>query len=486
MPRKKSPKRSKSPKKSKRKKSFIGKRELQKSFKINLGASITVPVINHDFTKFAYGRDFPPEPFYSLGWKYNKTDKEKKKYQDWLDDKKAQKNRFSLVTGTKTNKWNNLKGHTARISSISLNYDGTRIVSSSDDGEIRVWDFDTGKCILTLKKYLSFHNIYKPVVFNHDGTKIASTSDCAILVWNVDKDSNQFGKCILKLGRKNNYVDLWTVDYDWDEKDMDPSIGHTGFVQSIKFSHDGKKIISRSTEVYDDNTLRVWNVDKNSKEYGKIIFTADAYGISGKPFAINHCGSKIVYVSIQINGKNYPRSTDNCREIIVQDINTGKIITLNAQAGDNQSVEFNHDGTKIISGSSIFNNTKRKVSVWDAYTGECIFEISQPFKNKIISSVGFNHDGTEIFAASFEPSLAGNVQIYGFKLPEKNKKESRKKKMLCVEQTTKKYTGRKSPPYKANECCGETKKGNDGLIYVSVANVKGVCRWVKQKSVEKK
>jgi hypothetical protein len=58
--------------------------------------------------------------------------------------------------------------------------------------------------------------------------------------------------------------------------------------------------------------------------------------------------------------------------------------------------------------------------------------------------------------------------------------------MSCVKQTTKKYTGRKSPPYKANECCGKTKKGNDGLMYVSVVNVKGVCRWVKKTSIKKK
>ena len=58
--------------------------------------------------------------------------------------------------------------------------------------------------------------------------------------------------------------------------------------------------------------------------------------------------------------------------------------------------------------------------------------------------------------------------------------------MSCVKQTTKKYTGRKSPPYKANEFGGKTKKGNDGLMYVSVVNVKGVYRWVKKTSIKKK
>ena len=62
--------------------------------------------------------------------------------------------------------------------------------------------------------------------------------------------------------------------------------------------------------------------------------------------------------------------------------------------------------------------------------------------------------------------------------------------MVCKEQTTKKYTSRKSPPYKANECCGETKKGNDGMMYKSKPDKKGVCKWykldVKKKSPKKK
>ena len=49
--------------------------------------------------------------------------------------------------------------------------------------------------------------------------------------------------------------------------------------------------------------------------------------------------------------------------------------------------------------------------------------------------------------------------------------------MSCVKQTTKKYTSRPSPPYPANECQGLTKTGNDGQLYQSVANIKGVFQW---------
>lgn len=41
----------------------------------------------------------------------------------------------------------------------------------------------------------------------------------------------------------------------------------------------------------------------------------------------------------------------------------------------------------------------------------------------------------------------------------------------------KKYLTRDSPPYPANEHCGETKEGNDGKIYISTPDKNGICKW---------
>jgi hypothetical protein len=48
-----------------------------------------------------------------------------------------------------------------------------------------------------------------------------------------------------------------------------------------------------------------------------------------------------------------------------------------------------------------------------------------------------------------------------------------------VRQTSAKYTTRDSPPFPANQCCGETKRGNDGKMYRSVPNYRGICTWRK-------
>jgi len=49
----------------------------------------------------------------------------------------------------------------------------------------------------------------------------------------------------------------------------------------------------------------------------------------------------------------------------------------------------------------------------------------------------------------------------------------------CVRQTSARYTTRGSPPFPANRCCGETKKGNDGTMYRSIPNTRGICTWRK-------
>jgi hypothetical protein len=49
----------------------------------------------------------------------------------------------------------------------------------------------------------------------------------------------------------------------------------------------------------------------------------------------------------------------------------------------------------------------------------------------------------------------------------------------CSRQSTKKYSSRSSPPFPANNCCGATKKGNDGQMYKSISSKNGICRWVK-------
>lgn len=49
----------------------------------------------------------------------------------------------------------------------------------------------------------------------------------------------------------------------------------------------------------------------------------------------------------------------------------------------------------------------------------------------------------------------------------------------CVPSTLKKYTERPGPPYPANECPFDIKRGNLGGLWKSTPNYKGVFTWKK-------
>lgn len=57
----------------------------------------------------------------------------------------------------------------------------------------------------------------------------------------------------------------------------------------------------------------------------------------------------------------------------------------------------------------------------------------------------------------------------------------------CRKEKSFKYTSRRTPSYSANKCKSMKKKGNDGKLYKSVSNKRGVYRWIKirKKSISK-
>ena len=49
----------------------------------------------------------------------------------------------------------------------------------------------------------------------------------------------------------------------------------------------------------------------------------------------------------------------------------------------------------------------------------------------------------------------------------------------CIKEKSFKYRSRSSPQYSANKCKSMKKLGNDGNLYKSAPNKKGVYRWIK-------
>ena len=76
-----------------------------------------------------------------------------------------------------------LWGHSNMVNSVAYSPDGTKIISSSYDKTIKIWDANTGQCLKTLEGHSHFVN---SVAYSPDGTKIISGSDDEnVKIWGI-------------------------------------------------------------------------------------------------------------------------------------------------------------------------------------------------------------------------------------------------------------------------------------------------------------
>ena len=118
-----------------------------------------------------------------------------------------------------------LLGHSNGVIAIAVTADGNRMISSSDDKIIKVWNLETGEEQFALSGHSSSVGA---VAVTADGTRVISGSyDKTVKVWNLETEEEQF---TLK--------------------------GHNDSVGAIAVTTDGKRVISGSY----DKTVKVWNL----------------------------------------------------------------------------------------------------------------------------------------------------------------------------------------------------------------------------------
>lgn len=242
-----------------------------------------------------------------------------------------------------------LRGHTDKVTSISLSSDGHLIVSASFDGTIRLWDTTTGQTVknLPIKKMPLF-----AVSLSPDGQYIAysyaANEDSSIYIWNLNSNCLQ---CALK--------------------------GHESVIRSISFSHDDSSLVTASN----DGTVRIWNISHG--KYKKVLRDDGKFMLSAVFSPNDSCIAAASY-------DNYVR---------IWSAISGKLVCkLEGHTDIVTNVSFSHDGRMLASGSE--DNT---ICIWDANTWECKMVLKG--HNRFVLSTAFSPDSQFLVSGSLDGTI---------------------------------------------------------------------------------
>lgn len=274
-----------------------------------------------------------------------------------------------------------LRGHTGEVLSAAYSPDGKSILTTSQDGSVRLWDIASGQAI-TITTYTGG---ITSAAFSYDGKLILTTGqdqgqDGVAELWNPDGSRvailaghtgsvlwgsfSPDGTLIVTAGQDKT-ARLWRVD----GSQVATLAGHTNRVTSASFSPDGQRIITLST----DASARLWEIT------GAPVATLAGHKSRVNSASFSPDSSRIVTAS-----------SDGTARIWLAD--GTPVATLEGHTGEVYSAVFSPDGQKIVTAS--FDTTAR---IWRS--DGSLLTVLRGHSGPLNMAV-FSPDGAQILTAS--------------------------------------------------------------------------------------
>jgi len=220
---------------------------------------------------------------------------------------------------------------TTRAGPVAFSPDGMVVLTGGADGDVTVWDAQSGKRIRTVTQPAE---VIRTVAWSPDGRLLAAAGSGEVVrLWDA------------KTGQETHTLK-----------------GHTRVIHSIAFSPDGKALVSGSS----DKTVRLWDLQTGREvqalsQPGPMDGAKPSPGIPGMVFA----------VAFSPDGKSVASGggdgASEAGELVLWDAGTGKLQRRLLGVDEHQvwSVAFSPDG-KLLAGGT----TAGSIRLFDLRTGE--------------------------------------------------------------------------------------------------------------------
>lgn len=285
------------------------------------------------------------------------------------------------------------QGHFDAMNCVCYSPDGSRAVTASDDGKVKVWDVSSGFCLMTFTEHTG---PVSAVQFAKKGQVVFSASgDGTVRAWDLIRFRNfrtftarervQFtslavdpsGEVVVAGSQDEFEIFVWSVQTGTL---LDSLAGHEGPISSLAFGSELSNLASTSW----DKTLRIWSIFNRTQLLEPIDVGHDVLAIAMRP------DSKEVAVST-LSGYILVFDVEQAKEVhsidIRKDVFAGRFLTDRFELGNSAraksftTLAYSFDGSVLVAGGN--NNSI------------CLYDVAdEVLLRRFIVSENMSLDGT--------------------------------------------------------------------------------------------
>jgi periodic tryptophan protein 2 len=292
------------------------------------------------------------------------------------------------------------------MNSLVYSPDGQRVITTADDGKIKVWDTTSGFCIVTFTEHTS---AVTSCQFSKRGNVLFTSSlDGSVRAWDLIRYRNfrtftapsRLGFTSLAVDPSGEVVCAGSMDsfdiHIWSVQTgqlLDRLSGHEGPVVSLAFAADGSSLVSGSW----DRTVRLWSIFGRSQTSEPLQLQADVLSVDirpdGKQIAASTLDGQLSFWSV----------FEATQESVIEgrrDVSGGRKISDRRTAANAEGtksfnrITYSADGSCLLAGGN-----SKYICLYDVTTGSLV--------KKFTVSVNTSLDGTQEYLNSKDLTEAG-------------------------------------------------------------------------------